>query len=159
HESATAALAKAISEEAPPIRQKRPDVPQALEAVIAKGLERDRDNRWQSLEEMRDALIALLPSRQHPARPRVLIGAYIIDRILLFLIFIPLELLRHWGTQHDSHLHLFDFRWVSFLMLLGYFSLGEGVFGATFGKWLLGLRVSRLGQTGPPGVWRAFIRA
>src|SRR5262249_5364848 len=35
---------------------------------------------------------------------------------------------------------------------------GEGVFGATPGKWLLGLRVSKVGQTGPPGLWAAFVR-
>jgi hypothetical protein len=45
------------------------------------------------------------------------------------------------------------------LLGLAYFAVGEGLFGATVGKWLLGLRVSRLGQTGPPGVWRALLRA
>src|SRR5262249_13431570 len=38
-------------------------------------------------------------------------------------------------------------------------ALLEGLFGTTAGKALLGLRVSRVGRTGPPGVTRALIRA
>ena len=70
HESVTAALAKAISEDPPPISAKRSEVSRGLETVVMKGLERDRDRRWQSLDDLRDALVNLLPSRRHPARPR-----------------------------------------------------------------------------------------
>src|SRR5262245_25786301 len=66
HESVTAVLAKAVSEDAPPVSQKRRDVPRGLEVVVMKGLARDREDRWQSLDDLRDALVALLPSRQHP---------------------------------------------------------------------------------------------
>ena len=61
HESVTAALAKAISEEPPSIREKRPEVSRGLEAVVMKGLERDRDRRWQSLDDLRDALVESAP--------------------------------------------------------------------------------------------------
>src|SRR5205085_9107276 len=81
-------------EDPPPIRDKRPDVPRALEAVVMKGLERDRDRRWQSLDDLRDALVSLLPARQHPARPRALIGAYALDRIALAFLTVPVELTR-----------------------------------------------------------------
>src|SRR5207253_9096233 len=53
HESVTAALAKVISEPPPSIRAKRPEVSRALERVVMKGLERDRDRRWQSLDDLR----------------------------------------------------------------------------------------------------------
>lgn len=164
HESVTAALAKAISEPPPPIRRKRPGVSRGLEAVIMKGLERDRDRRWQSLDDLREALVALVPGRQHPARPRALAGAYALDRIAVGFLVVPIELARVWATgtaggKIDPFHTLFEFRWLSVLILLAYFAVGEGVFGATPGKWLLGLRVTRVGQTEPPGVPRAFLRA
>lgn len=159
HESVTAVLAKAISEDAPPICEKRAEVPAGLGAVVMRGLERDRDRRWQSLDDLREALVNLLPSRQHPARPRALIGAYALDRIILGFLTVPAELIRMWAMGiTDGTVGVFELRWLSITLLLGYFAIGEGVFGATPGKWLLGLRVSRIGQTGPPGLGRALVR-
>ncbi|MCE9563879.1 MAG: protein kinase [Planctomycetes bacterium] len=159
HESMTAALAKAISEDAPPVRQKRRDVSRGLDAIVMKGLERDRERRWQSLDDLREALVALLPSHQHPARPRVLIGAYLLDIIAISFITIPIELTRTWGTVSEGHLNPFEFRPIAILIALLYFAIAEGVFGATIGKGLLGLRVSRVGHTEPPGILRGFVRA
>ncbi len=159
HESVTAVLAKAISEDPTPIGEKRPGVPRALEAVVMKGLERDRDRRWQSLDDLHEALVNLLPSRQHPARPRALIGAYILDRIALSFLIVPAELLRIWATgAKEGKIDLFELRWLPVIIMLTYFAVCEGAFGATPGKWLLGLRVSRLGQTGPPGMRIALLR-
>jgi hypothetical protein len=159
HDNATVVLAKAISEDAPPIRQFCPTVSAELEAVLARGLERDRTRRWQSLDELRDALVALLPSRQLPARPRALIGAYVLDHIALGFLTVPLELLSLWVLgRTEDHVDIFEFSWFTILLLIAYFGIGEGVFGTTPGKWLIGLRVSRLGQTGPPGLLRAILR-
>ena len=159
HESVTAVLAKAISEDPTPIGEKRPGVPRGLEAVVMKGLERDRDRRWQSLDDLHEALVNLLPSRQHPARPRALIGAYFLDRIAQAFVIVPAELLRLWvmGVKH-AKVDVFEPRWFPLILMLLYFGVFEGLFGATPGKWLLGLRVSRLGQAGPPGLRRAFLR-
>ena len=159
HESVTAALAKAISEDPPPIRAKRPEVSRGLEAVVMKGLERDRDHRWQSLDDLRDALVNLLPSRRHPARPRALIGAYFLDRIAIAFLVVPFQLLRLSISGVDNRkIDAFELNWFAVVLMLAYFAIGEGVFGATPGKWLLGLRVSRVGQTGPPGFWRGLLR-
>lgn len=159
HESATAALAKAISEDAPSIRARRPEVSPSLDAAVMKGLERDRDHRWQSLDDLRDALVNLLPSRQRPARPRSLIAAYILDRIVVVFLIFPAEFVHVWATgARETRIELGEPRWVPTLIALAYFAIGEGLFGATVGKWLLGLRVSRLGQTGPPGLRRALVR-
>ena len=159
HESVTAALAKAISEDPPPISRETADVSRGLETVVMKGLERDRDRRWQSLDDLRDALVNLLPSRRHAARPRALIGAYILDRIALAFVTVPAEILRMsmMGTV-DGKIDVFELRWLAIPILLAYFAIGDGVFGATPGKWLLGLRVSRLGQTTPPGWQRGLLR-
>ncbi|MBA4063265.1 MAG: hypothetical protein C0501_06050 [Isosphaera sp.] len=154
HENPTAVVARVISEDAPPLRRGCPDVPRALEAVVMRGLERDRARRWGSLDELRDALVAVLPSRQHPARPRSLAGAFALDLVvLLALLAVPAEVAGWWAGADRGWLGA-----VIGVVVLGYFAVGEGVFGATPGKWLLGLRVSRVGQAGPPGLGRGVVR-
>jgi uncharacterized RDD family membrane protein YckC len=159
HESAAAALARVVSEAPPHIRSKRKDVSAQLDRIIAKGLERERSRRWQSLADLREALCNLLPERQRPARPRALLGAYVLDRLVIALLVGPIE--GFWlvssGAGH-VHVELFGLHWISVALMLAYFAIGDGRFGATPGKWLLGLRVSRLGTTEPPGVLRGLIR-
>ena len=159
HESAATALAKAISDPPPRVRVKRPDVSAQLETVILRGLERDRSRRWQTLDDLREALVDLLPERQRPARPRVLVAAYILDRILLTFLIFPAEVVRIWlEGSRSGKIDVFELRWLAVGLLFAYFGLTEGLLGATPGKWLLGLRVSRVGQTGPPGIGRALVR-
>jgi serine/threonine protein kinase len=161
HESLTAALAKAISEAPPSIRDRRADVPKELDRCVLKGLERDRTRRWQSLEEFRDALLDLLPSRLTPARPRSLIAAYMLDSLIFsLLVQLPVELLRE-SLSPGSGVNIgiraaFDLPLLLLSML--YYALFEGLIGFTAAKWLLRLRVVRMGQTGPPGVVKAFLR-
>jgi hypothetical protein len=161
HESLTAALAKAISEPPPPVRSRRPDVPKELDRAVLRGLERDRDRRWQSLEEFRDALLELLPARYTPARPRSVFAAYLVDGLIgLIALQLPIEILREVlipGTGINVGLRdVFDPAfWVASIL---YFALFEGLLGGTPGKWLLNLRVVRLGETAPPGFFLAAKR-
>ncbi len=160
HESITAALAKVISEPAPRVRAKRPDVPRAIDRINVRGLERDRTRRWATLEDLRDALYELLPSVQRPALPRALAGAYIIDSLILSILMeIPLEV-SGWGAELRSQQNFTNTAVNSsyWLLLWLYFSVQEGIVGTTLGKWLLGLQVCRDGQIGPPGFRAAAIR-
>jgi hypothetical protein len=160
HDSPTAALAKAISEDPPSICLRRPGVPRDVERVVMRGLERDRDRRWRSLDELREALLAVLPNRQTPARPRALVGAYVLDMLLLSLfILMPLEAVRlglGWETPTLGGIPVDPLGWA---LTVAYFALLEGLLGTTAGKALFGLRVSRVGRTGPPGVGPAVVRA
>jgi hypothetical protein len=160
HESVTAALAKAISEPPPAVRTKRPDCPKDLDKIVCRGLDRERDRRWQSLTDLREALSSLLPSKQIPARPRALVVAFLIDAVLVQLAAVSFEFLRGIidgsGFPISGHVRLVS--WVSLAVTLAYFTIGEGYFGMTVGKWLLRLRVVRLGEPGPPGLGRALIR-
>lgn len=159
HENAATALAKALSDPAPRIRATRPDVPEQLEWIVLRGLERDHTRRWQTLEDMREALADLLPERQRPPRPRALVGAYVLDRILLAFIVFPAEVIRIWATEAGAaKIDVLELRWLAVSITLLYFALFEGLVGATPGKMLFGLRVSKVGGTGPPGVPRAFAR-
>src|SRR5581483_920077 len=65
HESgdALASLARIVSEDAPPPRRLRPELPRALERVVLRGLQRDRKVRWKSLDDFRAALLPFLPAR------------------------------------------------------------------------------------------------
>src|SRR5262249_59845620 len=94
-EGRTGARPRASWEDPPSICKRRPDVPRDVERLVMRGLARDRERRWRSLDELREALVAVLPSRQTPARPRALIGAYLLDVLLLFLfVLMPLEAVR-----------------------------------------------------------------
>lgn len=55
-ESEQQTLMAVMDEDAPPIRQARPELPKSLEKVVAKALARDLDERYQSCEEFREAL-------------------------------------------------------------------------------------------------------
>ena len=159
HESLTAALAKAISEAPPSVRIKCPLASSELDRLILKGLERDRERRFQSLEELRESLLGLLPERQVPARPRAIFLAYLLDMAILQLALIPLEMLRH-----ALELEFFDLdhpvfnSWLTVGAAILYFWLFEGLRGATPGKRLLKLRIVRLGETDVPGLLASGIR-
>ncbi|MBX9626621.1 MAG: protein kinase, partial [Gemmataceae bacterium] len=161
HESVTAALLKTA--EGPPesLCARRPAVSRALERIVLRGLEQDRARRWQTLDELRDALAALLPGKQVPARPRSLVGAYVLDCILLLvLVQAPVELAGGLLGETDVRIGVTNrFHPVEWGLYTLYFAVLEGLLGTTLGKWLLRLRVSRVGQTGPPGLRAGLIRA
>lgn len=69
-ESPLALLAAVVSDPLPSIRLKRPDVPLELEAVIAKCLDKNPDNRYQTVAELADALAPFAP-RSMPSVSRI----------------------------------------------------------------------------------------
>jgi len=159
HDSLTAALAKAISEAPPSLRVKCPAASVELDRLALRGLERDRDRRFQSLDELRDSLLGLLPARQIPARPRSLFLALLLDTLLLKILAIPLEFLRQavGGDTPDLD-HPLTTAWIQYSVSFLYFWLFEGLTGSTPGKRILMLRVVKLGGTGAPGLRAAGVR-
>jgi len=162
---AAEALARVVSEPAPPLSSFAPQVPRALEAVVHKGLERDRSRRWRSLREFHDALLPFVPERVNIAAIGLRVGAYLIDLLLFYMAawaFFALVLLYFRGR----FFHTIAFFENYGLALQGggaaawvvYFAIAEGCFGASLGKWIVGLRVARSEGGSPPGLVRGAVR-
>jgi uncharacterized RDD family membrane protein YckC len=154
HENVTAALARIISEDPPPVRSVNPNIPRSLARVVEKGLERDRSRRWEDMEEFRDALVALMPSRLSFGGLTIRIGAYLLDEVFVrLLLILPLTgLIKGFVGEAPSA------KYLSLFVFPIYFVILEGLFGASIGKRLLRLRVCRVGSTDPPGLKLAIVR-
>ncbi len=150
HDSATAALARIISEDPPKPRSLRPEIPRSLEKVVLTGLQRDRSRRYRNLDELREALVALVPSHLSFGGLWIRVGAYLIDFLLINLLVWLLFGSRVASTAWGGYLFV--------LVLAVYFVLSEGLTGTSLGKRLLRLRVCRAGSTDPPGLLRAGVR-
>jgi uncharacterized RDD family membrane protein YckC len=156
----TATLARIVSEAPPPVRSLRPEVPAALDRVILRGLERQRERRLRNLEELRAALLPFLPGQLPIGGLGMRAGAYLLDAA----VFLPF-----WVVTASLFMLWSDFSvpsptacLVKYLVdtvpWLVYFVLLEGLWGASLGKWLLGLRVCRVGGHDPPGLRAALLR-
>jgi hypothetical protein len=163
---AAEALARIASEPAPPLRGYCPDIPRALEAVIHRGLERDPARRWRNLQELHDALVPFVPDRLSIASIGLRLGAYLADLGLAYLVtwaIFGLIMLFHQAqvmeTLRFQERNKEVIGWLERTLWLVYFILLEGIWGASLGKWLAGLRVNRVGRGGPPGLGRGLIRA
>ena len=67
--SAAGVIAAVMTGPVPLVRTRRPEVPEDLERLIHRCLEKDPDRRWQSAEALREALLWLLDSRGAPQAP------------------------------------------------------------------------------------------
>jgi serine/threonine protein kinase len=154
HENPTAVLAKIISEDPPDVRSVNSTVPADLAYVVHRGLERDRARRYATLTELRAALVALVPEQLTFGGLGVRVGAYLLDELIVRALFVvPIQALLQASGSRDWVIGS-----VALVLFPVYFILLEGLFGRSWGKGLLGLRVCRQGTTLPPGFRRALIR-
>jgi hypothetical protein len=149
-----ALVARVVSEAAPSPRGLRPDLSPFLEAVVLRGLERQRERRFQGLDEFRAALLPFLPGRLSFAGVGLRLGAYFLDSLPFGLAG---EAIGLWamarGVPPGPGLILA----VTTPVLL-YFWLSDGVRCGTPGKRLVGLRVVAPPGQVRPGLLRALIR-
>jgi hypothetical protein len=147
-------IARVVSEAAPPVRSLRPDISAALEAVVLRGLERQRERRFQSLDEVRAALLPLLPDRLSVAGVGLRIGAHFLDSLLFGIIG---ELVGLWSVRSGLHPSLPAYLALVTPLFL-YFWLCDGLWGGTPGKRVVRLRVTRANGSEAPGLRQALIR-
>lgn len=146
---ATSTLARIVSEPAPSLRSRRPDLDPALDAVVLRGLERDRAKRWRSLAEFRAALLAVRPGSARLATLGPRFAAYLLDSLILALVnnllwslLLPMIWLPA-ASSAGTTLRLDAIALLSAAVVCFYFALLEGFWGASLGKRLLGLRVRK----------------
>lgn len=170
---AAATLAKIVSETPPPLRASRSDLPPRLDDVIRKGMDRDRDRRWATLDELSQALSPFLTRSHSLASVGRRVLAFMVD-YLAFMLTVLAALIPLFGLIHrvlmgidpalchrfqqavEAHPELMAL--FEHLGLLFYFILFEGLLGTTLGKRLCGLRVIWT-KGGPCGLPRASVRS
>jgi hypothetical protein len=164
-----AVVARIVSDTAPSICSIRPHVPAALDKVVLRGLERNRERRWRDLEEFRRALRPFLPVSLSRAGMGLRLGAFLLDWTLLVLPFFAatsyftMDLLRGIGRPERATIDLLLARTLLIQLIFGlivvaYFTVLEGIWGWSLGKWFLGLRTCTPVATEPPGLARALLR-
>jgi hypothetical protein len=159
-----AVAARIASEPARPMRERRPELPAALDAVVLRGLERQPERRWRDLDEFREALLPFVSHNLTPGGMGLRMAAYLLDWLLLWVVMLVVEGM----TKLNTNLSLlgpppFEQVVKVFLVLavpdVLYFGLLEGMWGCALGKWLLGLRVRKRGGERRAGFTRAAWRA
>lgn len=170
-------LATVLERRAESPSQWRPELPDGLCRVVLRCLEKDPEKRFRNYDELRRALLPHAARTVKPATLGLRLAAYVLDALLLVVptsaLNVLASLLLHGGrgagrlefaeavltqlTPFDApRLLLHNLCGLSVALL--YFSLLEGLGGASFGKRMCGLRV-----VGPdhavPGVPRALLRA
>jgi uncharacterized RDD family membrane protein YckC len=160
---AAATVARIVSDQAPSMRTLRPELSRGLDEVVLRGLERDRKRRWRDLTALQTALFPFVPGNLTGVGMGKRIAAYLIDQILVNVASIPLALALFGTRKGLDDIRAGDARFVvailcSAALHVFYYSLLEGVWGRSLGKRWLGLRVTPVTGSDPPGVGRALLR-
>jgi hypothetical protein len=154
HADGATVIARVVSEPAPPPRQLRPDIPAALEEVVLRGLERQRERRYPDLAALREALLPLLPGQMTIAGLGLRLGALLLDSLPLMVVGDVVGLL----LVSRGQLIGAGFVLAMAVPVFLYFWLSDGLWGCSVAKWLLRLRVTRAGGSERPGLGRSFLR-
>lgn len=154
-------LIAAVLERAPdPVRRLRPDLPKGLERVTQRCLQKQPASRFAHYADLRMELLPFGSGAPTPMTLGVRVGAGVLDILVLGFLESALEtvLSAKLGKERTS----FGGFSPVFLAMLGgsllYYTLLEGLLGASIGKEVLGLRV-RGPYGGAPGLPRALIRS
>ncbi len=154
HASGASVIARVVTEPPPSPRTLRPEISTALEQVVLRGLERQREKRLQSLEEFREALAALLPRKLSIAGLGLRVGAYLLDLLPLQIVTQIIVIVTAKETIEVNVAAVL----ASLAMLFLYFWLTEGLWGASLGKRLVRLRVLPADGQGRLGMGKTFVR-
>ena len=137
--------------------QVRPEVPKAVAAVVLQCLAKDPAHRPASYHVLANMLEPLGSHTKTPAPLEIRRAAYALD--ICFAILLPVNILLGTFVNLARPSSVFDAKPVFLAFFaMSYFAITEGVWGASLGKALCGLRV--VTESGaPPRFARAFVRA
>ena len=100
----TAMVYSILNEDPTPVSNINPDIPAELEAIVLKALEKNKEDRYQSIEELLADLDALTgkPARRYGLRRAVTRNsAYLYASIILFLVLVGAAILFLWSPVAD----------------------------------------------------------
>ena len=161
--NAAQVIASIASDTPPKVSEYANGVPRALTNLIAQTLEKDPNRRPLSLHMMRELLLPYSTSGASTADIGRRMAAYFGDIMIAACIgsivgmFWPFAImgLQKLGIFVDPFLASASFQ---ALTIIAYFTISEGFFGRSVGKWMFGIRViDHDGET--PKIWQALLRA
>ncbi|WP_395743068.1 protein kinase domain-containing protein [Prosthecobacter sp.] len=157
-------LANSLEKPAPSPAQFRPDIPKGLARIVLRCLNKQPTERFGSYQELQQALRPYASIAPTPATLGLRFAAAVIDHLILSVanVLAPLFFLSSpMDYLNPQILRSPGFHWLMAGMFIArhvYFGVTEGIWGASAGKALLGLRVARLDRSAP-GIPRAFLRS
>ena len=144
-DNAVQVVAAVLDKTPTPLNSVRSEVPADLAALVARCLAKKRDARFPNYAELRAALLPFSSAAPLPAMPASRVLAHIVDALILFLPHTLAIAITRDVKFEDDHRFIIGTVLLSFF----YYSFFESRAGATPGKWLLGLRVSRVSGGNP----------
>ena len=144
--NASQVLAQVLTREPVPFAETGVRVPGGVQQVILRLLAKERQKRYQTYEEVREALVPFSSRGLTPAPLPRRFGAIFID---LGLIFLPFGLILGTLLLRDRFRGQLALSFSLHLSQFLYFTLTERYGGASVGKRLLGLRVTTTDGAGP----------
>lgn len=138
----------------------RPGLPAGLCRIALRCLEKVPEKRYGSYAELRSALLLFASTATTPARLGLRFLAYCLDELLFILPFTAISIFFLGGTGPSQFAvpQIVMYYFYNTALRLIYFSLLEGLYGASLGKYVCRLKLARLDRTAP-GVSRALLRA
>ncbi len=141
----------------------RSGLPPGLCRVILKCLEKAPKNRFRNYAEFRNALLPYSSVAPTPATLSLRFMAGVLDGVALFVLGISVNLIStgRWDAVIHPEYHP---RTRMFMALFGlglnlvYYTIPEGRWGMSLGKWICGIRVVGSNR-GIPGLWKALARS
>ncbi|WP_395741383.1 protein kinase domain-containing protein [Prosthecobacter sp.] len=157
-------LANSLEKPAPSPVKFRADIPQGLARIVLRCLNKQATERFSSYHELRQALQPFSSIAPTPATLGLRFGAAVIDHLVLSVanFMVPLFFLNSPADMLNPEIIRSPaFHWLMvgmFVLRHLYFGITEGLWGASVGKALVGLRVATLNRSAP-GIPRAFLRS
>lgn len=146
-------------------REVRPEIPEALSQIVLRCLAKQAAERHASYDELRRELLPFNSTAPTPATLGLRFVGGVIDHLLFVVLGLLVPMLMFGGFEAVvtdwTVMRTPEYLWFSVAMLvfeIAYFAVGEGRFGATLGKALVGVRVGGLDRNAP-GIPRALLRA
>ncbi len=160
-----AVIAQIVADPPPRIRSLRPEIPPTLERIIARSLSKLPKRRYQTADEMRQAL---LPFSSHGVSMSDVgrrMGAFLFDLLIVMFIVgilttisaVIRQIMRSYDYPQLIYPKFTFFANVS-LALIPYFAITEAFWGNSLAKHRFGIHVvNTYGES--PALWRSLLRA